>query len=201
MFNVKSLTVIAIAACGSSSAFGGYMYASSVEHFDQGLRKNGSAVAGDRSDPTQALGAPQLTDTINFVSLGIGGELILGFDGLFAKDSVIVWETTYGNPSNYPESAEVWIGFGETWDSADFVMVADLQNDMDGIEIPLASIETEMTSFNFVKFIDTTDINLHNGSADGFDIDGVGVVPIPAPGSAVLATIGAGMCVRRRRLG
>ena len=75
MINTRTFAFAAMAMCGST-AFGGYMYASSVENFDQGLQKDGDAVAANRSDPTQALGAPQLTDSINFVSLGIGGELV-----------------------------------------------------------------------------------------------------------------------------
>jgi len=199
MLGIRTAACLVVASCGCSSAFAGMMNASSVEHFDQGLTKNGSAVASNRSDPTAALGAPELTDTLNFVSLGIGGSLILGFDSPFAKESVIVWETTYGNPANYPESAEIWIGSGETWDSADFLFVSDLANDEDGMEISLATLLTEVSEFHYLKIIDTTDISIHNGNADGFDVDGVSVTAIPTPGSVGLAFMSAGVASRRRR--
>ncbi len=199
MSGIRTLACAAFGVCVCSSAFGGIMYASTVENFDQGTRKNGSPVDANRSDPTAALGAPEMNDTFNFVSLGIGGSIVLGFDTAFTKDSVIVWETTFGNPANYPETAELWIGAGATWDSADFFLVGVLENDMDGIEIPLADILTTTDEFQFLKIIDTTDIAIHNGSADGYDVDGVSVIPVPTPGTVGLALAGIAVASRRRR--
>jgi len=183
----------------SSSALGDMMYASSVEYFDQGLRKGGSAVDANRSDPLKALGVPEGNDTLNFLSLGIGGTVILGFEESFTNDTATVWETTYGSPSNYPESAEFWIGAGNTWDTAEWFFVTNMSNAEDGQLIPLGDIGGETTLFQFVKLVDTTNISIHNSSADGYDLDGLRVSSVPAPGAVSLAALSLAMAGGRNR--
>ena len=75
-------------------------YADTVVDAQQGLRKNGTPVVPERSDPNAMLGAPQNTDTINFYSLGYGGSVVLGFNEDIlngAGNDLKVVETTYGN--------------------------------------------------------------------------------------------------------
>ena len=50
-------------------------YATNVVSYVPGLRKDGTPVLPERSNPQNALGAPQGTDEINFVTLGFGGTL------------------------------------------------------------------------------------------------------------------------------
>ena len=194
---IRALPCAAVAALVGSSASGGLMYATAVEHFDQGLTNGGNAVSAARSDASKALGAPQDNDTENFVALGFGGEIILSFGASFTDDTAIVWETTYGNASNYPETAQLFVGAGASWDTADWYFVADLPNDEDGQMIPLAGVGGATDTFQFVRIVDTTNGQLHNSSADGYDVDAVGVVP--TPGTTVLAMAGVGLVARRRR--
>ncbi len=193
---------ICVAAGVATSASASIMHASGVANFDQGLRKNGTAVEAARSITANALGAPQLTDTVNSVSLGFGGELVLTFDTWFGE-SVSVWETTYGNASSYREAANVYVGVGGAWDTATYYHVGLLQNTADGVAMSLDPITQSfgVSAFNFLKIVDATNPSLHSGSADGFDVDGVMVhaVQVPAPGGAMLAAfVGLGALRRRR---
>jgi hypothetical protein len=49
-------------------------FATGFSDFSQGMMKNGNAVPTPRSDAANALGDPQGTDVVNFVSLGFGGQ-------------------------------------------------------------------------------------------------------------------------------
>lgn len=184
------------------------IYASSVEHFDQGLTNNGSSVDASRSDASNALGAPQTTDTLNFVSLGFEGEMILSFETRFGT-SLSIWETTYGNPANYPEAADVFVGTGSSFDTAQWAFVDTLANTNDSTPMSLANAADELhtNGFDFVRIVDATDRSIHNGSADGFDVDGVGSYAaassrfIPTPGSVSLAGLGLLLTLTSRKRG
>lgn len=190
-----------LASVVGSSAHAGMIHATSVEYFDQSNRKSGAAVPSNRSNPLAALGAPQDNDTLNFVSLGFGGTLVLGFDQKFGGEFAYVTETTYGNPSGYPERAEVWVGVGETWDSSDWFYVSEIGNHDDDSPISLTGVGNGV--FDFMRLVDVTDPGAHGMSADGFDVDGVSVQSIPTPGAAALAGLGlafGGLSRRRGRV-
>jgi hypothetical protein len=190
-----------IAACGvASSAHGSIVWATHVEHFDQGFKKNGGSIDANRSDPTKALFAPQGTDTLNFVSLGFGGEIVLSFGTPFAHQAIVV-ETTYGNPAGHPEAAELFVGIGATWDVAAWYAVGIIQNTADNQPISLAGVmaESGQSAFNFVRIVDRTNPALHGAEGDGFDVDGVGVMAVPAPGTFALAMGAMVVGARRRR--
>lgn len=199
----KPLHAVAVlaAVAASAGASANLMYASGVANFSQGLQKNNAAVPLDRSNPAKALGAPQNNDTMNFVSLGFGGSLVLTFDTWFGG-SVTVWETTYGNPSGHKEAADVFVGYGSTWDTAQFWHVGLLQNTADGAAMSLALAEqaSGREAFNFLKIVDATNPAFHGASGDGFDVDGVmaELRTVPAPGGVALAAA-LGCCWMRRR--
>ncbi len=174
------------------------IHASTVEDFSQGLKKGGGKVKNNRSDPLNALGAPQINDTLNFVSLGFGGSITLGFEESFSE-FVTVWETTYGNPSNYPEAAEIFVGYGETWDAAQYYSLGIMNNYEDGEPILLDNVDqlSGQTDYQFLRVVDATDRGLHNNGADGFDVDGVGAhAAVPGPASLSLL-IAAGLMGHR----
>ncbi len=181
---------------------GSVIHASRVEHFTQGLQADGLPVSGDRSNPSQSLGAPQGGDTLNFVSLGFGGVIVLGFDQAFTS-YVQVIETTYNNPALHPEFAEISVGIGETWDTATYFSLGVLHNAADDASMPLdpANSASGFGTYNFLKIVDRSDRSLLPGNADGFDVDGVsGFLTAPAPGGAAAALIGLGFSgVRRSR--
>jgi len=147
------------------------VWADTVVEFNQGLRKDGQPVLLERSDPTKALGEAQNNDTINFVSLGFGGELVLGFDNYIINgdgDDVEIVETSYGDPSetSYPETVEVYASqCGDDW-----VILGTIV--LDGtVDLDLGQLEWA----RYIKLIDISDPqNFSNGTTvDGFDVDGV----------------------------
>ena len=176
--------------CAAGANAGIMVYATDVADYSPTTQKSGAALPGDRADPTKALGAPQLNDTMNFVSLGFGGSITLTFDTLFTE-SVTVWETTWGNnPAGHPESADVFVGMGPTHDAANWWFAGKVYNTADGQPLSLSHIFTDhgVDTFKFVRIVDTSDPSKHNGAGDGFDVDGVGVIArvIPTPGAGAL---------------
>ena len=145
--------------------------ASEVISYVPGTRKNGTPITASRTNPENALGVPQGTDVVNFVSLGFGGSLILKFpyvifDNPNTTDLDIV-ETSFGNPScaSYPEEALVEGSLdGENW-----IVLGEICLDE----------EVDITSAGVIQYIRITDrsaASSFGGSADGFDVDGVVVI-------------------------
>jgi hypothetical protein len=145
--------------------------ASQVISYTAGPRKNGTPVTPARTNPENALYAPQGTDVINFVSLGFGGNLVLKFpfvifDNPSANDLRIT-ETTFGSHdcTSYPESAEVEGSLdGMVWTSLGTIC-------LDG-EIDINAVGT----IQYIRITDRTPATSFNGSADGYDVDGVVVI-------------------------
>jgi hypothetical protein len=164
--------VEALNGCGSipveEGCFGG-----DVLSYNPGPKSNGQPITDpNRIDPNKALGAPQLDDTFNFVSLGYEGELVLGFDGGVALngpgDDILVAETTFGNQSfdSYPESAEVLVSQNGT----SFFSVGTMTTS----EVATFDIDAAGQGFDYIvaiKIVDTTPDG--SVSEDGFDVDGV----------------------------
>lgn len=159
-------------------------YADSVVSFDQGLRKNNTAVALDRSDPLDVLGAPQSTGTPfdnpvvagSFFSLGFdegtdgtpleGGKIVVEF-----TDNVIVdgpgndlrmWEVTGG--TSYPvERLKIEVSQdGSTW----FEVPPSVDRD--------AEADLAASGLAWAKFVRLTDVSVEaefEDTADGYDLD------------------------------
>lgn len=149
-------------------------WADQVVSFDQGQRKNGSSVVAERSNPNSALGVAQNNDTINFVALGFGGELVLEFTNTIvngAGNDVRVVETSFGNIAyaNYPESADVFASQdGSSWQKLGVAQLDgsfDLENADGG---PMAWAK-------FIKIVDTSNTASPQfpSDADGYDVDAV----------------------------
>ncbi|MEM2335988.1 MAG: PKD domain-containing protein [Candidatus Bathyarchaeia archaeon] len=139
------------------------MWASCVVDYHQGLRKDGTPVLPERSNPNNALGEP---DDL-FFSLGFGGWIIVGFPYPIANragDDVLVIETTWGT---YPlEKADVYV----SRDGTEWVYAGTVDN-KGNKEVP---IPTGLTWVNYVKIVDTTDPTPFEPTADGFDVNAVG---------------------------
>lgn len=125
-------------------------------------------IAPDRQDPTQALGPAQNNDTVNFVSLGyslgINGELVLGFDNKILNGEgadLQVVETSYGNPTyeKYPEKAEVYV----SKNNFDWTYIGTAYLDEE-LEFP-----AEVDWAKFVKLVDSGE----GSTPDGYDVDAV----------------------------
>ena len=160
-------------------------FADEVVSTNQGRRKNGTAVAGDRSDPSKALGAPQSGGTPydnpviagSFFSLGFPSDPFDDSDGsasivLAFNDNLIVngpgsdlklWEVTGG--SNYPdEQVDVYVGNSPV---GPWTLVGDdVARDA---EIDIAPI----ASAGYVRIVDASNVGLFESTADGYDLDAV----------------------------
>jgi hypothetical protein len=150
----------------------GSQYAMEVVSFNQGLRKNGTAVLANRSNQMQAIGAPDGTDNINFVSLGFGGNITLKFGYvIFDKDGddLQIVETSFGNPScnNYPESALVEVSLdGENWiELGEICLDGTLDFATGGVKFA-----------QYIRIHDRSNATRFGGTADAYDVDGVVVI-------------------------
>lgn len=206
--SVAARTVIAGAIAASASlaatattASADVIYATSVESYTPGLQKNGQQVELARRDPTKALGAPINNDTMNFVSLGFGGELTLGFDQPFAPISVTVTETTWGTIGNHLERADIFVGYHDVDNILQWLFAGSVMNTHDNTPIDISHLANTAPAFTLVRIVDTTPGLPTTSSYDGFDVDGVAVIaaPVPAPGAAALAALGMIAAAPRRR--
>ncbi|MFN5371172.1 MAG: T9SS type A sorting domain-containing protein [Bacteroidia bacterium] len=142
--------------------------ASEVISFTQNNRANGSPVVAARSNAANALGAPQGTDVVNFVSLGFGGSITLKFPVVIAVNPVAnelrVVETSFGNPScaSYPEKAE----FEGSLDGTSWTNLGELCLDGE-LNIDAAG------PIQYLRITDRSAASSFSGSADGYDVDGV----------------------------
>ncbi len=186
--------------CADGGDFGGNnefnCVGGAILEYAPGLRKNNSPITNpDRNDPSKASGDPQISNELNFVSLGYQGSITIGFDGGVAYngegDDILVVETTYGaiaglesNFSIYPESAEVFV----TQNGTDFFSVGTMTTD----EVATFEIDDAGQGFSYitaVKIIDTTPTS--SISDDAFDVDGIaalngcGSIPLIVPSECV----------------
>lgn len=163
------------------------LFASEVLFADCNLTCGGAG----RDDPLAALGVGDNT----FYSLGLGGELIVGFGQAFTGPGTVI-EVTNGNVAGYGiESADVFVGSfaTNTWTKISEVFNTTAQT---GFSFSFAGI------FDAMKLVDTTSFNctLQACTGDGFDVDAISAtaVPLPAAGMLLLSALG-GMAYFRRR--
>ena len=162
-------------------------YAAEAFNYIPGLKNNGQELTNpERTNTQKALGAPQMDQTMNFLSLGYGGEVTIGFDGVVFNNAgpyIEVIETTFGHSSyeDYPESADIFV----SQNGVDFYYIGEiLANETNDLDISNAPIALDYITQ--VKIIDTTPEG--SISDDGFDLDGVialtGCNEAPAPEEA-----------------
>lgn len=158
-----------------------------------------TAGAGFGTDPARsmtanALGAPDGA----FYSPGIGGSITVSFGTQFVEPGA-VYEVTLGNPGGWPESADIYVS-NSLADLLGGGVVASVGNAAaaSGATFNFAGVWTYMT------LVDTSNPAVsgeHVGLvADGFDLDAIGVTPVPVPASALLLGAAlAGLGVARRK--
>lgn len=163
------------------------IYADSVISFVQGPCTGGCLPA--RSDATKALGAPDG----DFVALGFGGELELGFPGTpYAAATATTYEITFVRTAGHDEAVEVY-------------------SSLLGVLSPLLGVITNTPTGTSSVFVGgpfdaivlkdiTTTVFPGTTSFDGFDVDAVSIdaVPLPAAGFMLLAGLG-GLAMARRK--
>lgn len=150
----------------------GSLYAMEVVGFNQAFMKNGAAISASRSNPAQALGAPQNNNTINFVALGFGGSITLKLGYVvFDKegDDLQIVETSFGNPTcnSYPERALIEVSL----DGNNFTELGELC--LDGT----VDFATGGVAFaQYIRITDRSNATRFGGTADGYDVDGIVVI-------------------------
>lgn len=158
-------------------------WAESYSEWNQGTVKGGGSFKPGRSDPNSALGLP---DDV-FVSLGLGGSLVLELPGYITGDNVVAVEVTF-NRERYPEEkADVYV----SEDGNNWVLAGTAYNHSTDGRTVIDVTGTGLSKIEFVKVVDTTDASLHGNGADGFDLDAVGAVVCveePEPGIKPIGT-------------
>ena len=138
-----------------------------------------------RIDRDNAIGAPDG----KFLSIGVGG--IAAFDfGVSFNSTASVFEITWGNRSAYPEYAKVFVGnTAFSLDLKDYKEVGIIRNNLEQNVIDLSSLAGN--PFQYLLLQDITG-GFSDGIAagDGFDVDAVGVSPVPEPATVLLLSSG-----------
>lgn len=160
----------------------GNCFASEIVDFNQGKKKNGGIISGQRSNPDMAMDAPQENDTYNFVALGFGGSITLKLgndlydDGSYEPDFIII-ETSFGRADqmcysdgtrSYPEMAFVevsednqsWYSLPNAYCRTSFVDISP-------------AVEDGLSFVRYLRITDASNKSWFGGNADGYDVDGI----------------------------
>lgn len=140
-------------------AFAAADYAATVESATLGTQKDGDPVGPGRDDPNEALGASDGT----FVSLGYGGELVLGFP-LSMQGNLMVTVTETTQQPHPLEEAQIAVSNSPT---GPWTVVGTADNTQATTSLMVAQC------FQYVRIIDQTDGTPHDADSDGFDLDAV----------------------------
>lgn len=157
----------------AQAASGGNPWADTVTSFSQGLRKNGTPVLANRSNPNTALGPAQTTgaqfdSTVTvgtFVSLGFGGTITLGFNEPIANgpgSDIAIYEVT-GGTSSPAERVRVEASVdGVAWTLLAGGVTRDANVNLGSLQIA-----------NYVRLTDVSNPSPFEDTADGYDLDAV----------------------------
>ena len=182
---LRTLPLTAALLAGGASAVhaaapdGAGPWADVVGAFEQGVQSTSKPVPADRSSAGDARGVAEGGVKFGtFVSLGIGGRIVLEFRNSACTGPGADLRLVETTREPYPaELADVYVSS----DGSKLTQVAaSVDKDRD-IDVP-----DSVGAFRFVVLVDATDPELFDG-ADGYDLDGVralhteGCPPPPAP--------------------
>ena len=178
---MKTLFASAAIAVTAGAASASVIFATEVIDVNRG---DIHEVVDGRDDVNTALGK---ADNV-FYSMGVGGDITLGF-GALATGDVSVWEVTFGEISEHVEIVDVYAIFEGTE-----TKVGSVSNDVSqkGFALTFSGV------FDALKLVDVSPLD--GGTKDGFDLDAVSVQKVPVPASALLLLGGiAGLGALRRK--
>ena len=164
---MKTLFASAAIAVTAGAASASVIFATEVIDVNRG---DIHEVVDGRDDVNNALGK---ADNV-FYSMGVGGDITLGF-GALATGDVSVWEVTFGEISEHVEIVDVYAIFEGTE-----TKVGSVSNDVSqkGFALTFSGV------FDALKLVDVSPLD--GGTKDGFDLDAVSVQKVPVPASALL---------------
>jgi len=194
---VHHLVAAAAAAIIVSTSAQALTYATSV-FAERGTNSGGF---GDRNDALNALGAPNAVRSGSgaggFFSLGLGKWADFTFNGLtFNSQDGIVFEVTFGNVSNHPESANIFAFLaGDGAPGSNDNNLASFVGSVPNVDAQSGFLFNTTSEFDTIRIWDTT---ASSNNSKGFDVDAVGVVPLPAAAWLLLGVSGALVAAKRR---
>ncbi|NMC36480.1 hypothetical protein GYA49_05550 [Candidatus Beckwithbacteria bacterium] len=155
------------------------VYADQAFTLVQGLRKNGTPVLANRSNPASVEGALDG----NFVSLGFGGQITVSFANPIVDDTANVsagdisfHEVTNGRSSYPNETADIFV----SQDGNSFVYIGTISNHDSSSGVSYVDISG--SGFDWVKFVRIVDTSnpadFSQSDADGYDLDAVDAVQV-----------------------
>jgi len=160
----QTMTASTGSPCGPSGC-----YAAEVISYNPTKRNDGSNVPEERRNAARALGAPEGDASLNFVSLGFGGEITLKFASPVANgegNDLRIKESTAANQNctRYPEKIQA---FGSQ-DGCHYIYLGEACQDA----------EFDFGVMSWVQYIKLRDISplshpYGNAPADGYDVDGI----------------------------
>lgn len=180
-FRIPAAALVAVLGLGAGSLVAQPIYPTTLVSYTPGTTADGlGSIPDQRDDPNNAIGAPQESDidggevagnssTVNFTSLGFGGEIVLGFSQPFGRGEGVdlqLFETSYNTPAcaSWQELADVYI----SQDGCNWLQVVDNGCQNLDIELPDA-----MPWAMYVRIVDASPNAAFSPGADGYDVDGV----------------------------
>lgn len=198
---MKTLLAGAALALSTAGANAATVYATNVIDHNPGVCL--SNVATCTANNRDIVGNAVDNDASTFYSLGLGGNLTVGFGGttFYPDHHVKVTEITFSSIGANPPSDEHF----------EAVEVFAVLNDsvLKSLGILYNWGTTSLiadVAFNAIKLVDVTqqeftDKGIYTASFDGFDVSSVGIAPVPLPaaGAMLLAGLGGFATLRRRK--
>jgi hypothetical protein len=189
MQTIKKVVLLGVMAIGlsvSSLANAGLIYATDAENISVG---SGQGTSNDRGNINNAFGA---ADGL-FYEMGIGGSVDFLFGNpagqLFSGNGFLT-EVTFGNPLNFLESVDIYVGYEGVFTFLTSVVNTGAQS---GFQFMVNGFADTL------RLVDTT-AGLNTPSVGGFDVDSISVTEVSAPGTMVLLGAGLFLIGMRKRL-
>src|SRR3989339_2065193 len=180
--NTKGLPDWTIELSTAADCAAGENWADRVINYTQGTDSNSDPLASDYTDSAKALGEAEADQTLNYVSLGFGGEIILELENIVINGNGADIEIFETSPDGAPtsEKARVYAsptGIDGTWR-----------------ELGLATLDTSLDLgtlvwAKYIKLVDESDDNDENADGNGYDLDGLFAVNCRADWQKVTAPV------------